>query len=109
LPKDGSAIPFVSDFFDFSIYLDADEGDLHRWYVERFMRLRETAFRDPRSFFRRFAELPEEEARKTAEDIWRSINLRNLQENILPTRQRADLILRKGAKHQIVEVALRRL
>ena len=79
------------------------------WYVERFMRLRETAFRDPRSFFRRFAELSEEQARKTAEDIWRSINLLNLRENILPTRQRADLILRKGAEHQIVEVALRRL
>ncbi|MBV9052763.1 MAG: type I pantothenate kinase, partial [Hyphomicrobiales bacterium] len=77
--------------------------------VERFMRLRETAFRDPRSFFRRFAELSEEQARETAEDIWRSINLLNLRENILPTRQRADLILRKGAAHQIVEVALRRL
>ena len=109
LPKEGSAIPFVSDFFDFSIYLDADEDDLYAWYVERFMRLRETAFRDPRSFFRRFAELSQEQARKTAEDIWRSINLLNLRENILPTRQRADLILRKGAEHQIVEVALRRL
>jgi len=71
--------------------------------------LRETAFRDPRSFFRRFAELTQEQARTTAEDIWRSINLPNLRENILPTRQRADLILRKGAEHQIVEVALRRL
>ncbi|MBV9569349.1 MAG: type I pantothenate kinase, partial [Hyphomicrobiales bacterium] len=109
LPKEGSAIPFVSDFFDFSIYLDADEDDLYTWYVERFMRLRETAFRDPRSFFRRFAELSEEQARETAQDIWRSINLVNLRENILPTRQRADLILRKGAAHQIVEVALRRL
>ncbi|MBV9520942.1 MAG: type I pantothenate kinase, partial [Hyphomicrobiales bacterium] len=97
------------DFFDFSIYLDADEDDLYTWYVERFMRLRETAFRDPRSFFRRFAELSEEQARETAEDIWRSINLLNLRENILPTRQRADLILRKGAAHEIVEVALRRL
>ena len=102
-------IPFVSDFFDFSIYLDADEDDLDDWYVERFMRLRETAFRDPRSFFRRYAELSRSKPRKTAEDIWRSINLLNLRENILPTRQRADLILRKGAEHQIVEVALRRL
>ncbi len=109
LPKEGSAIPFVSDFFDFSIYLDADEDDLYAWYVERFMRLRETAFRDPRSFFRRLPSSREEQARKTAEDIWRSINLLNLRENILPTRQRADLILRKGAEHQIVEVALRRL
>jgi type I pantothenate kinase len=109
LPKDGSAIPFVSDYFDFSIYLDADEDDLRRWYVERFMRLRETAFRDPRSFFRRFSELSEEEALATADDIWRSINLPNLRDNILPTRPRADLILRKGSEHQIVEVALRRL
>ncbi len=109
LPKDGSAIPFVSDFFDFSIYLDADEGDLQRWYVERFMRLRLTAFRDPRSFFRRFAELSEDKALATADDLWRSINLPNLRDNILPTRQRADLILRKGGQHQIVEVALRRL
>jgi type I pantothenate kinase len=109
LPKDGSAIPFVSDFFDFSIYLDADEDDLHRWYVERFMRLRETAFRDPRSFFRRFAELTEKKALATADDLWCGINLPNLRDNILPTRQRADLILRKGGEHQIVEVALRRL
>jgi len=109
LPKDGSAIPFVSDFFDFSIYLDADEDDLHRWYVERFMRLRETAFRDPRSFFRRFSELSEERARETADELWCGINLPNLRDNILPTRQRADLILRKGSEHQIVEVALRRL
>ena len=109
LPKDGSGVPFVSDFFDFSIYLDADEDDLHRWYVERFMRLRETAFRDPRSFFRRFAELSEEKARQTADDLWLGINLPNLRDNILPTRPRADLILRKGAVHQIVEVALRRL
>jgi type I pantothenate kinase len=109
LPKEGSAIPFVSDYFDFSIYLDAREDDLRRWYVERFMRLRETAFRDPRSFFRRFAELTEEQAVKTAQDIWSSINLPNLLDNILPTRQRADLILRKGPNHEIAEVALRRL
>jgi type I pantothenate kinase len=109
LPKEGSAIPFVSDFFDFSIYLDAHEDDLRRWYVERFMRLRETAFRDPRSFFRRFAELTEEQAIETAQDIWSSINLPNLRDNILPTRQRADLILRKGPNHEIAQVALRRL
>ena len=109
LPKEGSAIPFVSDFFDFSIYLDADEDDLRRWYVERFMRLRETAFRDPRSFFRRFGDLTEEQAIKTAQDIWSSINLPNLRDNILPTRPRADLILRKGPNHEIAEVALRRL
>ncbi len=109
MPKDGKAIPFVSDFFDFSIYLDADEADLHRWYVNRFLRLRHTAFRDPLSYFRKYAELEEEEAIRTAEGLWNRINLINLRENILPTRQRASLILRKGPSHRIEEVALRRL
>ena len=109
LPHDGKAIPFVSDFFDFSIYVDADEALLHRWYVERFMSLRETAFRDPRSYFRKYASVSEEEARQTAERIWSRINLPNLRRNILPTRQRAGLILRKGADHRVEEVALRRL
>jgi type I pantothenate kinase len=109
LPKDGTAIPFVSDFFDFSVYIDADEADLERWYVNRFLRLRQTAFRDPRSYFRRYAELSETEAIQTAEGLWTRINLPNLRENIVPTRQRASLILRKGASHRIEEVALRRL
>ena len=109
LPRDGKAIPFVSDFFDFSIYLDADEDDLHRWYVNRFLRLRHTAFRDPLSYFRKYAELSEEEAIETANGLWTRINLPNLRENIVPTRQRASLILRKGASHRIEEVALRRL
>src|SRR3954453_16547778 len=109
LPKDGTAIPFVSDYFDFSVYLDADEHDLHRWYVNRFLRLRHTAFRDPLSYFRRFAELPEPEAITIAEGLWNRINLLNLRENILPTRQRASLILKKGASHRIETVALRRL
>jgi type I pantothenate kinase len=109
LPKDGKAVPFVSDFFDFSIYLDAEEDLLHHWYVTRFMRLRNTAFRDPRSFFRKYAELPEDQALARAEELWRTINLVNLRDNILPTRPRASLILRKGAQHAIEEVALRRL
>ncbi|MGL4325099.1 MAG: type I pantothenate kinase [Beijerinckiaceae bacterium] len=109
LPKDGKAIPFVSDFFDFSIYLDAEEELLHHWYVTRFMRLRNTAFRDPRSFFRKYAELTQEQALETAEKLWSTINLVNLRENILPTRPRASLILKKGALHAIEEVALRRL
>ena len=109
MPKDGTVIPFVSDYFDFSVYLDADENDLHRWYVNRFMTLRQTAFRDPRSFFRKYAEIPEEEALTIAENLWTGINLPNLQENILPTRQRASLILTKGASHRIQQVALRRL
>ncbi|MDR6829538.1 type I pantothenate kinase [Bosea sp. BE271] len=109
MPRDGTAIPFVSDYFDFSVYLDADENDLHRWYVNRFMTLRQTAFRDPRSFFRKYAEIGEEEALAIAEKLWTGINLPNLQENILPTRQRASLILTKGASHRIQQVALRRL
>jgi type I pantothenate kinase len=109
LPKDGEAIPFVSDFFDFSIYIDAAEALVEEWYVERFLRLRQTAFRDPASYFHRYATLSEDEARATGLSIWRSINLINLKENILPTRQRADLILRKGADHAVESVALRKL
>src|SRR3954466_8670241 len=109
LPRDGAAIPFVSDYFDFSIYLDAAEDDLHRWYVTRFMKLRQTAFRDPRSYFAKYAEVPEAEALKIADHLWTTINLPNLRENILPTRQRASLILTKGASHRIESVALRRL
>jgi type I pantothenate kinase len=109
LPKDGTAIPFVSDYFDFSVYLDADEHDLHRWYVSRFLKLRHTAFRDPLSYFRKYAEISEDEAIKTADGLWSRINLVNLRENIVPTRQRASLILRKGPSHRIENVALRRL
>jgi len=109
LPKDGAVIPFVSDFFDFSVYIDAAEGLIESWYVERFLRLRQTAFRDPASYFHRFATLSQEEANATGLSIWRSINLLNLRENILPTRQRADLILKKGADHAVETVALRKL
>jgi len=109
LPKDGQAIPFVSDFFDFSIYIDAAEDMVESWYVERFLRLRQTAFRDPASYFHRYATLSEDEAKATGLSIWRTINLVNLQENILPTRQRADLILRKGADHEVETVAIRKL
>jgi type I pantothenate kinase len=108
-PKDGKAIPFVSDFFDFSVYLDADEQVLLNWYVDRFLTLRETAFRDPKSFFHRYSNLDDAEAVETATSIWNRINLVNLRENILPTRQRADLILKKGESHLVDEVALRRL
>ena len=108
-PKDGKAIPFVSDFFDFKVYIDADETILERWYVERFMRLRDSAFRDPKAYFHRYSSLSDEEADATARSIWRSINLVNLRENILPTRQRADLILRKGGNHEVEAVSLRKL
>ena len=100
---------FVSDYFDFSIYVDAEIEDIKKWYVERFFALRETAFRDPQSYFRRFADLDDDEATATATDIWKRINERNLIENILPTRERADLILRKGPGHAVSEVRLRRL
>jgi len=107
--KLGRRIPFVSDFFDFSIYLHADEADLERWYVNRFMRLRETAFRDPRSFFRKYADISDEEAMTIARSIWTRTNLRNLHENVLPTQARASLVLTKGPTHQIEQVALRKL
>ncbi len=100
---------FVSDFFDFSIYLDATEHDLERWYVERFMRLRETSFRDPRSYFKKYADLDDAVAHAEAREIWRTINLANLHENVLPTRQRANLVLTKDADHRIEAVALRKL
>ena len=109
LPKDGSAIPFVSDFFDFSVYLDADEDVLKSWYVDRFLTLRGTAFRDPKSYFHRYSQLSDDESVTTATGIWDRINLVNLHENILPTRQRADLILTKGKSHRVEEVALRKL
>ena len=105
----GRDIPFVSDFFAFSVYLDADEQLLERWYVDRFMRLRQTAFRDPRSYFRKYADLSDEQATEVALGIWRSINLRNLVEHVLPTRPRASLILTKGPSHRIEQVALRKL
>jgi type I pantothenate kinase len=99
----------VSDFFDFTIYVDADESLLKTWYVERFLRLRETAFKDPASYFKHFAELPEAEATSIARQIWDEINGRNLRENILPTRERATLILTKGDRHRIERVRLRKL
>ena len=109
LPRDGEAIPFVSDFFDFSVYLDASEEVLRAWYVDRFLALRSTSFADPKSYFHRYANISDDEAMKVATSIWSRINLANLHDNILPTRQRADLILRKGESHLVEEVALRRL
>ncbi len=109
MPRGGEAIPFVSDFFDFSIYLDADPEVIQEWYVARFMRLRNTAFRDPGAYFHQYAHLAPDAARARALEIWRTINLKNLEENILPTRQRARLILRKQADHHVESVALRKL
>ena len=100
---------FVSDFFDFSLYVDADESDIEQWYLDRFLTLRQTAFADERSFFHHFASLSEDEAIQVARSIWRSINGVNLHENILPTRERARLILEKAPDHSVRAVRLRKL
>lgn len=98
----------VADYFDFRIYVDADPAHIERWYVNRFLQLRKTAFTDPRSYFRNYAELSDREATATAQEIWRSINLPNLVENIAPTKPRATLILHKDADHRIDEISLRK-
>ena len=106
--RNGSRV-FVSDFFDSSIYIDADEQLIERWYIQRFLRLRETVFRNQDSYFHRYASLTESEAVDTARRIWEEINLLNLHENIRPTRARAHLILEKGPDHLIQNVILRRV
>ena len=106
---DGRTGLAVSDFFDFSVYVDARIDDIKRWYVDRFLRLRETAFADPHSYFHRYADLTDEEARKTALGIWSSTNERNLIENVLTTRGRANLVLSKGEDHGVRRVRLRKL
>jgi type I pantothenate kinase len=104
-----SANEFVSDYFDISIYIDADEPDILGWFIGRFMKLRESVFQDPNSFFRHYAMLSDEDAVATATAIWRDINGRNLRENILPTRERASLILHKSADHRVTNVKLHKL
>jgi type I pantothenate kinase len=108
-PRDGRGIPNVSDFFDYSIFIDAEESDLRQWYIERFLALRSGAFKDPKSYFHRYASISIKEAIATATRIWETINLVNLKENILPTRPRADLVLRKGADHMVRTVYLRKI
>jgi type I pantothenate kinase len=108
--RSGRPMPmFVSDFFDFSIYVDADENDIEQWYIERFGRLRETVFQNPSSYFHRYAALTPMQAVETARELWRTINRINLHENILPTRERAHLVLRKGRDHAVRTVRLRKL
>jgi type I pantothenate kinase len=99
----------VSDFFDFSVYVDAEEADIRRWYVDRFMTLRETLFRDPHSYFHRYSDLSDSAAYEVATTIWDTINGLNLKENILPTRERAHLIVAKDADHSVRQVRLRRI
>jgi type I pantothenate kinase len=98
----------ISDFFDFSVYVDASTGDIRRWYVERFLRLRETAFRDPESYFNRYAALSTEDAVARAESLWDTINGPNLGQNIATTRGRATLVLRKDADHSVRWIRLRK-
>ena len=105
----GRAHMFVSDFFDFSIYVDGNEADIEQWYIERFLTLRETVFRDPSSYFHRYAALTPDEAADTARRLWQTINLVNLRQNVLPTRERAHLILEKGRDHAVRHVKLRKL
>ncbi|NMH98138.1 type I pantothenate kinase [Pseudonocardia acidicola] len=107
--REGQAALAVSDFIDFSVYVDAATDDIRRWYVERFLRLRETAFRDPASYFRRYAALNEQEAIAHAEGIWAEINGPNLEQNIRPTRGRASLVLRKGGDHSVTGIRLRKV
>jgi type I pantothenate kinase len=100
---------FVSDFFDFSIYVDAHEIDIEQWYVDRFLKLRETVFQNPSSYFHQYASLAPDAAAERARAIWRTINLVNLRENVLPTRDRAHLVLEKGRDHAVKKVRLRKL
>lgn len=106
---DGTSGLALSDFFDFSVYIDASTEAIRRWYVQRFLELRETAFKDPRSYFTRFSTLSDEEAIRTAEEIWDSINGPNLVRNILPTRGRATAVLRKGEDHRVDWIRIRKL
>ena len=107
--EDGRTGLAVSDFFDFSVYVDAAEADIRRWYTERFLRLRETAFRDPASYFARYAALSRDEAVSEAGRLWDTINGPNLEQNIRPTRSRATLVLRKDSDHSVRYVRLRKL
>lgn len=107
--EDGTADSVVSDFFDFSVYVDADAADIRDWYVRRFLSLRDTAFRDPRSYFTRYADLGRAEAVAQAGRLWDTINGPNLQQNILPTRGRATVVLRKGPDHRVEWVRIRKV
>ncbi len=107
--KDGRTRLALADYFDFSVYVDARTEDIERWYLGRFRKLRETAFQDPSSYFRRYTQVSEEEALDYARRIWRTINRPNLEENIVPTRGRASLVLRKGPDHKVQRLSLRKL
>ena len=107
--QSGAFPVLASDFFDFSVYLDAEEADIEEWFLERFLLLQKTAFRDEKAFFNRYKDLSQEEATAFARNVWRTINLPNLRENIVPTRERASVILSKRTDHTLGEVRLRRM
>ena len=109
IPKESYFEPVISDFFDFSIYLDADEPLIRKWYIERFLNLRQKAFSDKNSFFNRFADIDDQEAVDLGTQIWETINLKNLDEYILPTRNRASMIVKKNENHKIDELWLRKI
>ena len=100
---------FVSDFFDFSIFIDAQEPHIRQWYVDRFLTFQKTVFQKPDAYFHKYASLTTDEARQTALNIWESINAVNLRQNILPTRERAHLIVEKGEDHTVRSVQLRKI
>ncbi|MBO0992741.1 type I pantothenate kinase [Bacillus sp. SD088] len=107
-PKHKEVGVFISDFFNFSLYIDADEALIEKWYIDRFKILRKTAFQNPKSYFQRFSKLLEEEALLIADRIWHETNKANLYENILPTKDRADLILEKGKGHLVENISIRK-
>ena len=110
-PLGGARSPkiFASDLIDFSIYVDAEESHIRQWYLERFLLLKKTAFRNPRSFFHNFAEMSDTDARAFATDVWERVNLVNLVSNVAPTRERAQVVMQKGSDHRVQEVWLRRV
>jgi type I pantothenate kinase len=107
--SDGRTRVSLADFFDFSVYVDARTEDIERWYLDRFRKLRETAFQNPLSYFHRYTEVSEAEAMEYGRHTWRTINEPNLRENVLPTRGRATLVLRKGPEHKVQRLSLRKL
>lgn len=108
LKQDNQSMPFVSDFFDFSIYIEADPKNIEQWYINRFMKLRESSFTQPGSYFHKYATISDDEAQEIAKTIWKDINLKNLIENIAPSKRRADLVFFKGNNHLVEKITLQR-
>ena len=108
LKQDNQTMPFVSDFFDFSIYIEADPKNIEQWYINRFMKLRESSFTQPGSYFHKYATISDDEAQEIAKTIWKDINLKNLIENIAPSKRRADLVFFKGNNHLVEKITLQR-